>query len=206
MQDYLSVPLPSPKLAIVDVPIVSLDFETTGLNPRQDNILSIGHVNLQHWQIDVASASHYIIKQDKDLNSDNVIVHHITDQQMQDGISAKQALATLLNVLAGKVLLVHFATIELRFLKQACIHYFGFAPIFATIDTMLIAKRRFDMRDISYDPSQLRLMNLRARYQLPKHHAHNALSDALATAELFMAQVCDSPQNKDTPLSHFLRY
>jgi len=35
--------------------------------------------------------------------------------------------------------------------------------------------------------TDLRLFNLREAQQLPRYRAHNALSDALATAELFLA-------------------
>jgi len=63
------------------------------------------------------------------------------------------------------------------------------APVFPIIDTLALAKRRLDKRDVAYDPSELRLANLRQKFELPEHHAHNALNDAIATAELFMAQM-----------------
>ena len=102
---------------------------------------------------------------------------------------------TLLKALAGKVMLVHFARIERQFLTEACNELYGMAPIFPMIDTLALAKRRLDKRDVSYDPSELRLTNLRNNFQLPVHHEHNALNDAIATAELFMAQM--SKANKD---------
>ena len=63
------------------------------------------------------------------------------------------------------------------------------------IDTLALEKRHLDQRDVAYDPSELRLSNLRRKFELPEHHAHNALCDAIATAELFMAQM--SKANKD---------
>ena len=95
-------------------------------------------------------------------------------------------------------MLVHFARIEQQFLQQACIKLYGMAPDFPMIDTLAIAKRHLDKRDIAYDPSELRLNVLRAKYKLPEHHAHNALNDAIATAELFMAQM--SKRNADNTL------
>ncbi|MDZ7811219.1 MAG: hypothetical protein U5L11_15760 [Arhodomonas sp.] len=38
-------------------------------------------------------------------------------------------------------------------------------------------------------PVSIRLNDSRARYGLPPYHAHHALVDALATAELFQAQI-----------------
>ena len=70
------------------------------------------------------------------------------------------------------------------------------------VDTLLIAKRRLDQRDVAYEPSELRLSNQRNFYQLPTYNAHNALSDAVATAELFLAQTATLSPN--TPLSSLL--
>ena len=56
------------------------------------------------------------------------------------------------------------------------------------LDTLAIAKRKLDRRDVAYDPSELRLSSLRQKKGLPNHFAHNALNDAIATAELFIAQ------------------
>ena len=39
---------------------------------------------------------------------------------------------------------------------------------------------------------QLRLWNARTRYGLPVYKAHNALTDAVATAELYLAQVAEN--------------
>ena len=88
-------------------------------------------------------------------------------------------------------MLVHFARIERQFLQQACLELYGFVPEFPMIDTLVIAKRQLDKRDISYDPSELRLSTLRNKYKLPDHHGHDALNDAIATAELLLAQMAN---------------
>jgi DNA polymerase-3 subunit epsilon len=65
-----------------------------------------------------------------------------------------------------------------------------------------VAKRRLDKRDVAYDPSELRLLALRKKYDLPEHYAHNALNDAIATAELLLAQL--SERNKDLSLQQLI--
>ena len=122
------------------------------------------------------------------MAADNVVIHQITDQQQQAGESLEQVLADLLQAIAGKVMLVHYHQIEQRFLQQACKQLYGIAPPLLMIDTLLLAKRRLDRRDIAYDPSSLRLANLRRHFQLPDYYAHNALSDAIATAEVYLAE------------------
>ncbi|GLX78321.1 3'-5' exonuclease [Thalassotalea insulae] len=199
LKDFLAVAFPSPTSSLAQSNILAVDFETTGLDAVQDKLLSIGFVELHHRQIHLGSCHHQVINTEQKLSADNVAIHQITNQQQQQGVPLQVAVEKLLKALAGKVMLVHFARIEREFLQQACLELYGIAPSFPIIDTLAIAKRRLDKKDIAYDPSQLRLATLRTKYHLPPYGGHNALNDAIATAELFLAQTryySDSTQLK----------
>ncbi|MGB1263750.1 MAG: exonuclease domain-containing protein [Cognaticolwellia sp.] len=202
LRDFLSVPLPALNTPFQHIPILAVDFETTGLNAIQDKLLSVGCVELSHNQIKLASCYHQIIQSQGDLTADNVSIHQITDDQKNQGQPLALVVEQLLKRLRGKVMLVHFARIEREFLTQACLELYGMAPPLAIIDTLVVAKKRLDKRDVAYDPSELRLSSLRAKYQLPKYHAHNALNDAVATAELLLAQV--NERNEKTSLQQLI--
>jgi DNA polymerase-3 subunit epsilon len=103
----------------------------------------------------------------------------------------RSILPELFERLAGKALLVHHAAIEQGFLDNICRDLYGNDFIAAVIDTEALARRRFEKRHMVFKPADLRLFNLRRHYSLPAYRAHNALSDALATAELFLAIVAD---------------
>lgn len=204
LKDFLSVPLPGLDTPIHKVPILALDFETTGLDAKADKLLSVGFVTLNNGQIKLKSCYHQIIKTKAQLEESNVIIHHITDEQKDQGEKLRTVIETLLRELAGKVMLVHFARIERQFLTQACLELYGMSPDFAIIDTLVIAKRQLDKRDVSYDPSELRLPNLRHKYALPDHHGHNALNDAIATAELLLAQISSKPKSDKIQLKDII--
>ena len=186
--DFLSVPFPSEDTCLSDLPILSVDFETTGLNAVKDKLLSVGFVGIDKRQIKLGSCYHQVIDIKHSLDADNVIIHQITDQQKSLGKPLRVVVEALLTALAGRVMLVHFARIEKQFLKQACLELYGVSPPFMILDTLALAKRRLDQRDIAYDPQELRLSALRHKHNLPEHYAHNALNDAIATAELLLAQ------------------
>lgn len=204
VRDFLSVPFPDKGRKICDIPMLAVDFETTGLHAKNDKLLSVGFVDLRHGQIPLKSSYHQIIRSKGRLKADNVSIHQITDSQKDAGESLALVVEELLKALAGKVMLVHFARIEKQFLSQACLELYGMAPIFPMIDTLVCEKRLLDMRDVAYDPSELRLANIRHKYQLPQHFAHNALNDAVATAELLMAHIAHLPQGDQTPLKSLL--
>ncbi|MFT2090575.1 exonuclease domain-containing protein [Paraglaciecola sp. 2405UD69-4] len=188
LHDFLSVPFPDEHTRLSELPILSVDFETTGLNALTDKLLSVGFVSIDKQKIKLGSSYHQIINTKQNLEADNVVIHQITDQQKSAGKPLQEVIEALLQALAGRVMLVHFARIEKQFLKQACIELYGVSPPFMMLDTLALAKRKLDQRDIAYDPQELRLSALRKKHGLPNHFAHNALNDAIATAELLLAQ------------------
>jgi DNA polymerase-3 subunit epsilon len=204
LKDFLTVPFPALNTPIHQLPILAVDFETTGLNAKTDKLLSVGFVTMEKEQIKLNTCYHQIINTTTRLEESNVIIHQITDEQKDQGQSLELVVEKLLQALTGKVMLVHFARIERQFLQQACLELYGLAPEFPIIDTLVIAKRQLDKRDVSYDPSELRLSKLRHQYQLPDHHGHNALNDAIATAELLLAQVHNKAKTERVQLKDIL--
>ncbi|GAA5135047.1 exonuclease domain-containing protein [Thalassotalea piscium] len=189
LKHFLSKPLPPPQTPLEDIELLSVDFETTGLDAVNDKLLSVGFVEMTHQQIALNHCYHKIINTEQALTPENVIIHQITDDQKAQGAPLKEVIDDLLYALTGKIMVVHFARIERQFLRQACLEVYGVAPPLAIIDTLVLAKRKLDKRDVAYDPSELRLGAVRQAHQLPEYYAHNALNDAVATAELLLAQL-----------------
>ena len=187
MQAYLARPFPPLKQPWDEVEIVSLDFETTGLEPEHEQILSYGRINISAGLIRLGSARHELVRADKPIPEASAIIHHITDDQADQGRPLEQVLPDLLEALAGRVMLVHFNRIEQGFLDAACRRLYGSPFLIPTIDTLALAERVLLRRNHAIEPHRLRLFNLRSDFHLPQYKAHNALNDAVTTAELFLA-------------------
>ena len=200
MQDFLSADFPHPNTPWDELEIVSLDFETTGLDPLRDQILSYGKVDIEQGLIKLATAEHKLIKPDLDIPESSAIIHHITDDLASSGIQRKQALEQILQFLKGKVMLVHFNRIEQGFLNAACETSYGSPFLIPIIDTLALAQRVMRHRNHAIEPNLLRLFNLRDEFKLPVYKAHNALGDALTTAELFFALEGEITPNSATKL------
>lgn len=204
LKDFLSIPFPDKSTPINEVPMVALDFETTGLDANSSQLLSMGYVNIKRLNIELGSTTHFLVKSEADRLGENVAIHQITEQESQQGLSLEASVEKLLKALAGKVMLVHYAKVEQSFLAKACKILYGFEPVYPIIDTLVVAKRRLDQKQAAYDPSELRLTNLRDSYSLPGHYAHNALNDAVATGEVLLAEIAHH-HLPTTPLKRFLR-
>ncbi|MFN2381459.1 MAG: exonuclease domain-containing protein [Guyparkeria sp.] len=184
---------------------IVLDFETTGLDPGQDRLLSVGWVVMRGPTIELATAHHQVINPMIGIPEQSAVIHCITDDAAAEGLPEREALEQILEGLAGRVLVAHNARFEIAFLNAACRRHFGAGLAIPVIDTLLLARQGFERRHLHYGPGELRLDALRGRYHLPRYHAHHALIDALATAELHSALCQDrvSPKGR-LPLRRLL--
>jgi DNA polymerase-3 subunit epsilon len=202
MRDYLDAAAPSRRTPALDADYLVLDLEMTGLQPASDRIVSMGWVQVQAGRIRMRTARHVLLAIDGSV-AESATVHHLRDQDLSGGCPEREALRILLRALQGRVLVAHHAPLDLRFLHAACRRHAGVPLLARTVDTLALARRRRQRGHRQARDGELRLDALRAAYNLPRYPAHNALSDALATAELFLALL--QHQSDETPLRALLQ-
>ncbi|OHU86961.1 MULTISPECIES: 3'-5' exonuclease [Pseudoalteromonas] len=193
--------VPDPFGALEDCEFAALDFETTGLDPSKDDIVSVGIVPFDLKRIRCAQAKHWLVKPRSALAEESIILHRITHSQIEQAPDLADVLEEILATIKGRIIVVHYQFIEKTFFHTALMTRLGEGIEFPVIDTMEIEKMAINKHRSWLDrltakpiPS-LRLADCRKRYGLPFYQAHHALSDALATAELLQAQsqYCLSP-------------
>ena len=204
LAEYLATSFPDKGSDCREQEIVAIDLETTGLDPRKDDILSIGLVQIEHFQVKLSTAWHSIVRIDRDIPGESAVIHQITDDQAAAGAPIEDLLPEVLRRMAGRPMLVHYSPIEQNFLSAVCERLYGAPFVAPIIDTLEIGQRVFERRNHLIQSGDLRLFNLRPRYNLPQYKAHNALSDALATAELFLAMADNLYPGRPIPLGEFL--
>jgi DNA polymerase-3 subunit epsilon len=194
LRDFLATPFADGKLPCTETRYLALDLETTGGDPQQHEIVSLGWVCLDGARIDLGSARHRLVRLAGAMTGDSAVIHAITDDEAATGVALEEALRELLAALAGRVLIAHHAKTELGFIGHACARLFGGRILIPAVDTLDIAVRRLNRQRETPAPGSLRLGTLRRQYNLPRYPAHNALSDALSAAELFLAQLAQCPE------------
>ncbi|WP_440053219.1 3'-5' exonuclease [Pseudoalteromonas sp. T1lg65] len=187
--------LADPNKTLAESEFVALDFETTGLDASTDDIVSIGAIPFTLNRIKCAQAKHWLLKPNGPLADESVVLHRITHSQVASAPDFNDVLSELLSMLASKVIVVHYQSIEKHFFDSALKARLGEGIEFPVIDTMsvevkAIKRARSWLDTLTRKPlPSVRLGDCRLRYGLPYYQPHHALSDALATAELFQAQV-----------------
>lgn len=192
---FTSQMLPS-DITIEQAEFVALDFETTGLNPEQDEIVSIGLVPFNMNRIKVAKAKHWIVRPTCQLKDDSIVIHGITHSEILNAPPISAVLEEVLEALKGRVVVVHYRYIESQFLNSAVLTELGEEIWFPMVDTMQIEAQQHRLgwgsklkRLFGGKLPSIRLADSRLRYGLPRYHMHSAMTDAIATAELLQAQV-----------------
>lgn len=196
LRDYYRRSVFDPAHAIGDTPLVALDFETSGLDPRRDVILSIGLVPFDLSQIHFSQRQQWLLRPPHSYDNESVAYHHITHTQALKAPRFESIYTDLLNAIAGRLVVVHYHPIERGFLEQTIKGISNAQLRFPLIDTMAIEARRYRhgwrtrLRTLmGQTPVSIRLADSRQRYGLPNYEGHRAVVDALAGAELLQAQI-----------------
>jgi DNA polymerase-3 subunit epsilon len=204
LRDYLSRPFPALSTRDTDLRLMAVDLETTGLDPRRDAVLSIGFVPVDGSRITLAGARQLLVKGDREVGQ-SAAIHGLTDDAVASGTALEEALGIVMSALAGRVLLAHHAAIERAFLSAACVEVFGTAVPFPSVDTMVLEQRLLEAGSgHEPPPDSLRLQASRDRRGLPRYRSHEALTDALACAELYLAQVSALGHGQPVPLRRLI--
>ncbi|MCL9775839.1 3'-5' exonuclease [Vibrio methylphosphonaticus] len=196
LQSFYAKGLPDSETPLKDVSFVALDFETTGLNPEKDGILSIGLVPFTTSRIRINAAKHWTVRPKAILEEESVVIHGITHNDILDAPKFKDILGDVLDSLAGHIIVVHYNPIERGFFDDALKGMIGEGIEFPVVDTMQIEsiyQKRVTAGVINMlkgkQADSVRLGQTRRRYGLPDYPPHHALTDAVATAELLQAQL-----------------
>ena len=185
----LSRPQPT-RTPIREARLLALDLELTGLDPKRAEVISVGFVPIDGLRVHVSGARRLLVRPNGDVSA-SAHVHLLRDEDLESAGTIDHALEAVLDALEGRALLVHYAGLDHTILSRLCRERWDAPLLVPIVDTLALAYRR--ARRIGVEPSyhSFRLPALRARYGLPVAPMHGALSDALATAELFLAMVAD---------------
>lgn len=168
----------------------ALDLEMGGLDPRKDPILAVGMVPIREGTVRIGEAYRTLVRPPDRVEIDpaSVAAHQILWGDVKEAPSVAEVMPEIARRLREAVLVLHHRGVDLPFLrrdfKAAGVRW----PAPRVIDTarLIVRMGRMAQPDLPHDMQPLNLGRARRAYGLPDYQAHDALTDAVATAELLL--------------------
>ena len=169
---------------------VALDCETTGLNTRTDDIISIGAVRIKGNRIMTTERLELIVRPEKRLSADSVRVHRLREQDVAQGVAPDDAMMQLMGFIGSRPLVGYYLEFDVAMINRVLFPILG----------MGLPQPKIEVSALYYDykyqqlPSSardnssidLRFNSLMLDLGLPLRPAHDALNDAVMAALAFL--------------------
>jgi len=162
---------------------VALDFETTGLDPDVDHVVSFGTVAIRGGRVVLGTAGYTEVSPPSWPSHTSVPVHQLRPVDLASAPTVSEASRSLAEALDGRFLVCWAAGFEAGFLDVL----FGGGPrrwLRRSVDVLRMTQL-LEQREGGGNPD-LRLSAVAERYGVPVDRPHHSLGDALMTAQLFL--------------------
>jgi len=184
--------------------MLAVDLEMNSLEVSEGEILSLGWVVIEKGEIRLGTSQHLLIDSPA-LAGESTRIHGIRDIDRQGGHSLQEGLETLHEAAENSILIFHHAALDLGFLHAAAAKTGLPCLRLPIVDTLVLEQRRKLRSGLEIKPGTLTLASCRTQYALPPAPQHNALEDALATAELALAMFSAISGPNPLPIKYFAR-
>lgn len=178
---YRAVPAIPASTPLAGLRWVVVDVETTGLDPFTDRLISIGAVELVGGKIPLNSGFEVVLRQPEASARDNILVHGICGSMQRSGVEPATALLDFLGYAGRAPLLAFHADFDRIMIERATREALGMVPDNTWLDLALLTPALLSRPGEALPQG---LDEWTAFAGIRNEFRHNALADALATAQL----------------------
>lgn len=181
--------LPLRAKSLRELRFVVLDTETTGLNTKEDNLISIGAIVIENQSIIIQESLESILYSDTNIVNEAILIHGLRPSDLATGKKAKAALQEFYDFLNNSVVVAHHTGFDIAMLSKAVrMFYPDFKMYNYMLDTAKLAMKidRVTPQTQFVDRKKYTLDALCERYDIDVVERHTAWGDAYTTAMLFL--------------------
>jgi len=165
---------------------VSLDCETTGLNPRKDDIVALAAVKIKKRRIVTSERFEVRIRPSARLSSDAIKIHRLREQDVAAGRSIDEALPEFLRFVGPRPLVGYYLEFDVAMVNK---HVRRLLGIPLPNEQIEVSGMYYELKYGDAPPGtqvDLRFTSMLADLGLPALDQHDAFSDALMTALMYV--------------------
>lgn len=184
--------------SLVDFPsnYVLFDIETTGLDSMFDEIIEIGAIKVDNFN--VVDEFHSLIKPKEEIDEFIINLTGITNETVENAPSIDKVLPIFINFIGDRILIGHNVNFDINFIYDEMINL-GFGEVNNNyVDTMRLS--RFLLPELGHH----RLKDLAKYYKVDIEESHRALKDVQITNEIYL-KLFTEMNNKYGSLDEFIK-
>ena len=170
---------------------VALDCETTGLNPRSDEIIAIGAVRIVGNRVLTSERLDLLVRPEHGVSAESIRVHRLREQDVQDGGPSEEAMRRLLHFIGARPLVGYYLEFDVAMINRTLKRTLG----------LTLPQEKIEVSRLYYDhvfqqlpphkqqentEIDLRFATIMDALGLPTRDAHDALNDAVMAALAFI--------------------
>lgn len=180
---WRALPPPRQALHLDHSRCVVVDVETSGLDLRRDRLIAIGAVAVARGGVQLGDSLEIVLQQEKISEKGNILVHGIGGAAQRAGVPPADALLAFLEYLRKDPLVAFHVAFDEPMIRRAMRTFLGLDFRHAWVDLAYVAPALHPQR--AGRPRSLDdWMDL---FGIGNYARHNALADALSTAQLLLA-------------------
>ncbi|MGK0544093.1 MULTISPECIES: 3'-5' exonuclease [Halomonas] len=171
--------------------LVSIDCETTGLDTRRAELVSIAAVRIHDGRVLTSESLDLRLEPPASLDGDSIKIHRLRGVDLEGGMPVRDALETLLEFIGNRPLVGWCIDFDLAMLDRYLKAEFGFSLPNATIDVAQQYRKRMRRShpELELQPT---FEQLAERLGVPIMGRHTALGDAVTTALMHLRLDADA--------------
>ena len=164
---------------------IVLDCETTGLNPKKDEILSIAAVRIKNNKILTSQSFEIFIKPSNKISAKSITIHQIRPDDLKDGVDINEALDQLLYFISNLPIVGYYISFDIKILNTYLKRFIGTTLHNKQIELSSMYYKRYKKHS-AHEFVDLKFDTIIEKLDIPKLPKHNALNDAIMSAMIFL--------------------
>jgi len=164
---------------------VCFDCETTGLDPKNDDIISIGAVKIKGNDIDLQNKFERFVKpKNAAMVSDAIKIHHIREIDLIDAEDIDKVIQEFLDFVGNRPLVGYYLSFDIAMINKYIKPKIGIKlPNVANEVSSIYYDKVSKYHNIDID---LKFKTIMDNLDIPFMRAHDATNDAIMTALIYI--------------------
>ncbi|AXX91554.1 DNA polymerase III subunit epsilon [Malaciobacter molluscorum LMG 25693] len=164
---------------------ICLDCETTGLNPKKDEILSIGAVMIKDNKIIIRKNFNIFLKSSINTNEESIKIHQIRPIDLENATEPSDAIFKLLEFIGSRPIIGYYIKFDVSIISKYTKELIGIKLPNETIEVSSMYYKT-KKRSSEYEFVDLKFDTIMKELDIPELGKHDALNDAIMTSMIFL--------------------